>query len=90
MFTNCYGLRERSVLGVTKRCSGGQDPNERQGRLPEKTCGSGSPTTTYGAPTGDGEFNVIRVSRLFFNDRKRSFEFEVELDLVADPNNTHL
>ena len=52
--------------------------------MPKKTCGS--PTTTYGAPTGDKEFNVIRVSRLSFNDRTKSFEFEVELELLADPS----
>ena len=62
---------------------------ERKGKLPKKTCGKGSPTTTYGAPTADKEFNVIRVSRLFFNDRTKSFEFEVELELFADPENTH-
>ena len=32
---------------------------------------------------------MIRVSRLFFNDRRKSFEFEVELELLADPENTH-
>ena len=32
---------------------------------------------------------MIRVSRLFFNDRTKSFEFEVELELIADPENTH-
>jgi hypothetical protein len=32
---------------------------------------------------------VIRVSRLSFNDRTKSFEFEVELELLADPQNTH-
>jgi hypothetical protein len=35
------------------------DPNDRKGKLSKKTCGNGSPTTTYGAPTGDKEFNVI-------------------------------
>ena len=91
MLANPYALRERSVTGVTKRRpyneGGGEDPNDRKGKLPKKTCGS--PTTTYGAPTGDKEFNVIRVSRLFFNDRTKSFEFEVELELLADPGNTH-
>ena len=92
MLANPYALRERSVTGVTKRLpyeGGGEDPNDRKGKLPKKTCGNGSPTTTYGAPTGDKEFNVIRVSRLFFNDRRKSFEFEVELELIADPENTH-
>ena len=90
MLANPYALRERSVTGVTKRREGGgEDPNDRKGKLPKKTCGNGSPTTTYGAPTGDKEFNVIRVSRLFFNDRTKSFEFEVELELLADPGNTH-
>ena len=92
MLANPYALRERSVTGVTKRLpyeGGGEDPNDRKGKLPKKTCGNGSPTTTYGAPTGDKEFNVIRVSRLFFNDRTKSFEFEVELELLADPENTH-
>ena len=92
MLATPYALRERSVTGVTKRLSyegGGEDPNDRKGKLPKKTCGNGSPTTTYGAPTGDKEFNVIRVSRLFFNDRTKSFEFEVELELLADPENTH-
>ena len=88
MLANPYALRERSVTGVTKR-RGGEDPPDRKGKLPKKTCGNGSPTTTYGAPTGDKEFNVIRVSRLFFNDRTKSFEFEVELELLADPGNTH-
>ena len=88
MLANPYALRERSVTGVTKR-RGGEDPNDRKGKLPKKTCGNGSPTTTYGAPTGDKEFNVVRVSRLFFNDRTKSFEFEVELELLADPENTH-
>jgi len=92
MLANPYALRERSVTGVTKRLpyeGGGEDPNDRNGKLPKKTCGNGSPTTTYGAPTADKEFNVIRVSRLFFNDRRKSFEFEVELELLADPENTH-
>ena len=92
MLSNPYGLRERSVTGVTKRLpygGGGEDPNDRKGKLPKKTCGKGSPTTTYGAPTTDKEFNVIRVSRLFFNDRTKSFEFEVELELLADSENTH-
>ena len=92
MLANPYALRERSVTGVTKRLpyeGGGDDPNDRKGKLPKKTCGNGSPTTTYGAPTADKEFNVIRVSRLFFNDRTKSFEFEVELELLADPENTH-
>ena len=92
MLANPYALRERSVTGVTKRLpyeGGGEDPNDRKGKLPKKTCGNGSPTTTYGAPTADKEFNVIRVSRLFFNDRTKSFEFEVELELFADPENTH-
>ena len=92
MLANPYALRDRSVTGVTKRLpyeGGGEDPNDRKGKLPKKTCGNGSPTTTYGAPTGDKEFNVIRVSRLFFNDRRKSFEFEVELELLADPENTH-
>ena len=92
MLANPYALRERSVTGVTKRLpyeGGGEDPNDRKGKLPKKTCGNGSPTTTYGAPTADKEFNVIRVSRLFFNDRTKSFEFEVELELLADPENTH-
>ena len=92
MLANPYALRERSVTGVTKRLpyeGGGDDPNDRKGKLPKKTCGNGSPTTTYGAPTGDKEFNVIRVSRLFFNDRTKSFEFEVELEILADPGNTH-
>ena len=92
MLANPYALRERSVTGVTKRLpyeGGGEDPNDRKGKLPKKTCGNGSPTTTYGAPTADKEFNVIRVSRLFFNDRRKSFEFEVELELLADPENTH-
>ena len=92
MLANPYALRERSVTGVTKRLpyeGGGEDPNDRKGKLPKKTCGNGSPTTTYGAPTGDKEFHVIRVSRLFFNDRTKSFEFEVELELLADPENTH-
>ena len=92
MLANPYALRERLVTGVTKRLpyeGGGDDPNDRKGKLPKKTCGNGSPTTTYGAPTGDKEFNVIRVSRLFFNDRRKSFEFEVELELLADPENTH-
>ena len=92
MLANPYALRERSVTGVTKRLpyeGGGEDPNDRKGKLPKKTCGNGSPTTTYGAPTGDKEFNVIRVSRLFFNDRTKSFEFEVELELLADRENTH-
>ena len=92
MLANPYALRERSVTGVTKLLSYegvGEDPNDRKGKLPKKTCGNGSPTTTYGAPTADEEFNVIRVSRLFFNDRRKSFEFEVELELLADPENTH-
>ena len=92
MLANPYALRERLVTGVTKRLpyeGGGDDPNDRNGKLPKKTCGNGSPTTTYGAPTADEEFNVIRVSRLFFNDRRKSFEFEVELELLADPENTH-
>jgi len=92
MLANPYALRQRSVTGVTKRLpyeGGGEDPNDRNGKLPKKTCGNGSPTTTYGAPTADKEFNVIRVSRLFFNDRTKSFEFEVELELIADPENTH-
>ena len=92
MLANPYALRQRSVTGVTKRLpyeGGGDDPNDRKGKLPKKTCGNGSPTTTYGAPTADKEFNVIRVSRLFFNDRRKSFEFEVELELIADPENTH-
>ena len=93
MLANPYALRERSVTGVTKRRpyneGGGEDPPDRKGKLPKKTCGNGCPTTTYGAPTGDKEFNVIRVSRLFFNDRTKSFEFEVELEILADPGNTH-
>ena len=62
-----HALRERSVTGVTKRRpyeGGGEDPNDRKGKLPKKTCGNGSPTTTYGAPTGDKEFNVIRARGL--------------------------
>ena len=89
MLANPYALRERSVTGVTKRSSGDEDPNDRKGKLPKKTCGNGAPTTTYGAPTGDKEFHVLRVSQLHFNDRTKSFEFEVELELIADPENTH-
>ena len=32
---------------------------------------------------------MIRVSQLSFNDRTKSFEFKVELELIADRENTH-
>ena len=36
-----------------------------------------------------GPCSVSVSSSKFFNDRTKSFEFEVELELIADPENTH-
>ena len=62
-----------------------------KGKLPKKTCGDGSkPTTTkYGAPTKDKEFEIGAVTRLAFNDRSKSFEFEVE-HFFPNDETTHL
>ena len=37
--------------------------------------------TTYGAPTADNGFSVIKMTDMRFNDRAKSFEFEVELEI---------
>ena len=37
--------------------------------------------TTYGAPTVDGGFSVIKMTDMRFNDDEKSFEFEVELEI---------
>ena len=56
--------------------------------MPKTTCGNGSPTTTFGAPTGDKEFKG--VSPLSVNDGTKLFELEGEMELLADPENTHI
>ena len=38
-------------------------------------------TTTYGAPTVDNGFSVIKMTQMRFNDDTQSFEFEVELEV---------
>ena len=38
-------------------------------------------TTTYGAPTVDGGFSVIKMTQMRFNDDSKSFEFEFELEI---------
>ena len=70
---------------------GGDDPEDKKGKMPKKTCGGGSkPTTTkYGAPTKDKEFEIGAVTRLAFNDRSKSFEFEVE-HFFPNDETTHL
>ena len=40
-----------------------------------------SKTTTYGAPTVDGGFSVIKMTDMRFNDDSKSFEFEVQLEV---------
>jgi len=37
--------------------------------------------TTYGAPTADNGFSVIKMTDMRFNDDEKSFEFEVELEI---------
>ena len=57
---------------------GGDDPEDKKGKMPKKTCGDGSkPTTTkYGAPTGNQKFQIGSVIRLAFNSNQKSFGFE--------------
>ena len=64
--------------------------DRKAGKL-AKTCGgSGAPTKSkYGAPLGDEEFEIGHVVRLSFNDRTKSFEFEVE-HFFPDDETTHL
>ena len=80
MLKGAYELRKRD----------GDDPSDRKaGKLP-KTCGGGAPTKSkYGAPLGDEEFEIGHVVRLSFNDRTKSFEFEVE-HFFPDDETTHL
>ena len=80
MLKGAYELRKRD----------GDDPSDRKaGKLP-KTCGGGAPTKSkYGAPLGDEEFEIGHVVRLSFNDRTKSFEFEVE-HFFPNDETTHL
>ena len=38
-------------------------------------------TTTYGAPTADNSFSVIKMTDMRFDDETKSFEFEFELEI---------
>ena len=82
MLKGAYELRKRD----------GDDPSEKKaGKLP-KTCGGGAPAKSkskYGAPLGDEEFEIGHVVRLAFNDRTKSFEFEVE-HFFPNDEKTHL
>ena len=80
MLKGAYELRKRD----------GDDPSERKAGKLAKTCGGGAPTKSkYGAPLGDEEFEIGHVVRLSFNDRTKSFEFEVE-HFFPDDETTHL
>ena len=80
MLKGAYELRKRD----------GDDPSERKAGKLAKTCGGGAPTKSkYGAPLGDEEFEFGHVVRLSFNDRTKSFEFEVE-HFFPNDDTTHL
>ena len=80
MLKGAYELRKRD----------GDDPSDRKAGKLAKTCGGGAPTKSkYGAPLGDEEFEIGHVVRLSFNDRTKSFEFEVE-HFFPDDETTHL
>ena len=80
MLKGAYELRKRD----------GDDPSDRKAGKLAKTCGGGAPTKSkYGAPLGDEEFEIGHVVRLSFNDRTKSFEFEVE-HCCPDDETTHL
>ena len=80
MLKGAYELRKRD----------GDDPSDRNAGKLAKTCGGGAPTKTkYGAPLGDEEFEIGHVVRLSFNDRTKSFEFEVE-HFFPNDETTHL
>ena len=70
-----------------KSLGGADDPEDNNFNLP-KTCGDGT-KTTYGAPMGDEEFEIGHVVNLAFNDRTKSFEFEVE-HFYPNDETTHL
>jgi len=70
-----------------KSLGGADDPEDKNIKLP-KTCGDGA-KTTYGAPMGDKEFEIGHVVNLAFNDRTKSFEFEVE-HFFPNDDTTHL
>ena len=81
MLKGAYELRKRDD---------GDDPSERKAGKLTKTCGGGAPTKSkYGAPLGDEEFEIGHVVRLSFNDRTKSFEFEVE-HFFPNDETTHL
>ena len=80
MLKGAYELRKRD----------GDDPSDRKAGKLAKTCGGGAPTKSkYGAPLGDEEFEIGHVVRLSFNDRTKSFEFEVE-HFFPNDETTHL
>ena len=80
MLKGAYELRKRD----------GDDPSDRKAGKLAKTCGGGAATKSkYGAPLGDEEFEIGHVVRLSFNDRTKSFEFEVE-HFFPDDETTHL
>ena len=81
MLKGAYELRKRDD---------GDDPSDRKAGKLAKTCGGGAPAKTkYGAPLGDEEFEIGHVVRLSFNDRTKSFEFEVE-HFFPNDETTHL
>ena len=72
---------------------GGDDPEDKKGKMPKKTCGDGSkPTTTkYGAPTGNEKFQIGAVVRLAFNSSQFSFGFEFQVEhFFPDDDTVHL
>ena len=75
-----YSLRtnRKSIKKLNYKSFGGSDdPEEKNIKPLPKTCGDGA-KTTYGAPHGDEEFEIGHVVNLAFNDRTKSFKFEVK------------
>ena len=86
-----YSLRtnRKSIKKLNYKSFGGSDdPEEKNIKPLPKTCGDGA-KTTYGAPHGDEEFEIGHVVNLAFNDRTKSFEFEVE-HFFPNDDTTHL
>ena len=53
-------------------------------QVPRKMPRKAVKTTTYGAPTVDNGFSVIKMTDMRFDDDSKSFEFEFQLEIDGD------
>ena len=68
---------------------GGEDPDENKDKVPKKSCHAGS-VGRYGVPKSGIKY-IGQVVNIAFNDRSKSFEFQVEHYLEhGDQEQVHL